>query len=42
MLASGKVRVGDLISDEFPLDRAADAFRRAGAKGVLKVLLIPS
>jgi threonine dehydrogenase-like Zn-dependent dehydrogenase len=41
MLASGKVRVGDLISEEFPLDRAADAFRCAGAKGVLKVLLGP-
>jgi alcohol dehydrogenase len=41
MLASGKVRVGELISEEFPLDRAADAFRCAGAKGVLKVLLGP-
>jgi alcohol dehydrogenase len=41
MLASGKVRVGDLISEEFPLDRASDAFRRAAAKGVLKVLLRP-
>jgi threonine dehydrogenase-like Zn-dependent dehydrogenase len=41
MLAAGKVRVGDLISEEFPLDRAADAFRCAGAKGVLKVLLRP-
>ena len=41
MLASGKVRVGELISEEFPLDRAADAFRCAAAKGVLKVLLRP-
>ena len=41
MLASGKVRVGNLISEEFPLDRAAEAFRRAGTKGVLKVLLRP-
>jgi len=42
MLASGKVRVGDLISEEFPLDRAPEAFARAAAKGVLKVLLRPS
>jgi threonine dehydrogenase-like Zn-dependent dehydrogenase len=41
MLASGRVRVGDLISEEFPLDRAAEAFRRAATKGVLKVLLRP-
>ena len=39
LLASGKVRVGDLISEEFPLDRASDAFARAATKGVLKVLL---
>ena len=39
LLAAGKVRVGDLISDEFPLDRAPDAFARAATKGVLKVLL---
>jgi threonine dehydrogenase-like Zn-dependent dehydrogenase len=39
LMASGKVRVGDLISEEFPLDRAAHAFRRAATKGVLKVLL---
>jgi alcohol dehydrogenase len=42
MLASGKVRVGDLISEEFPLDRAADAFRRAATRGILKVLLRPA
>jgi alcohol dehydrogenase len=41
MLASGKVRVGDLISEEFPLDRAPEAFARAATKGVLKVLLLP-
>ena len=41
MLASGRVRVGDLISEEFPLDRAPQAFARAATKGVLKVLLRP-
>jgi len=41
LLASGKVRVDDLISDEFPLDRAPEAFERAATKGVLKVLLRP-
>jgi len=41
MLASGKVRVGDLISEEFPLDRTPDAFKRASTKGILKVLLRP-
>lgn len=40
-LASGKVRVGDLISEEFPLDRAPEAFQRAATKGILKVLLRP-
>ena len=39
LLASGKVRVGDLISEEFPLDRAPEAFELAATKGVLKVLL---
>ncbi|MEP7354173.1 MAG: alcohol dehydrogenase catalytic domain-containing protein [Acidobacteriota bacterium] len=39
LLGSGKVRVADMISDEFPLDRAAEAFEKAGTKGVLKVLL---
>jgi len=41
MLAQGKVRVGDLISEEFSLDRAPEAFARAATKGVLKVLLKP-
>jgi alcohol dehydrogenase len=39
LLASGKVRVGDLISEELPLHRAPEAFARAGTKGILKVLL---
>ena len=39
LLASGKVRVGEMISEEFPLDRAPDAFKFAAKKGVLKVLL---
>jgi threonine dehydrogenase-like Zn-dependent dehydrogenase len=41
LLTSGKVRVADLISDEFPLDRAPQAFERAATKGILKVLLRP-
>ena len=41
LLASGKVNVADLISDEFALDRAPEAFARAATKGVLKVLLRP-
>src|SRR5579872_175525 len=41
LLASGKVNVADLISDEFTLDRAPEAFKRAATKGVLKVLLRP-
>jgi alcohol dehydrogenase len=41
MLGSGKVRVGELISEEFPLDRAPEAFARAATKGVLKILLLP-
>jgi alcohol dehydrogenase len=39
MLKSGKVRVAEMIADEFPLNRAAEAFAAAGAKGTLKVLL---
>lgn len=42
LLASGKVRVDQLISDQFPLDRAPEAFARAATKGVLKVLLRPA
>lgn len=39
LLARGRVRVDDLVADEFPLARAADAFARAAERGVLKVLL---
>ena len=39
LLASGRVRVDGLISEQFPLQRAAEAFDRAAEKGVLKVLL---
>jgi len=39
LLEEGKVRVEDLISEEFPLERARRAFDRAAAHGVLKVLL---
>jgi alcohol dehydrogenase len=39
LLASGRVKVDKLISDRFPLDRAPEAFKRAGTKGVLKILL---
>ena len=41
LLASGKVRVDDLIADEFSLADAPKAFERAAQKGVLKVLLRP-
>jgi len=40
LLASGKVKVENLISDSFSLDRAPEAFARAATKGVLKVLLL--
>jgi len=42
LLASNKVRVADLISEKFPLDRAPEAFARAATKGILKILLHPS
>jgi threonine dehydrogenase-like Zn-dependent dehydrogenase len=42
LLASGKVRVANLISDEFTLDRAPEAFARAATRGVMKVLLRPT
>jgi threonine dehydrogenase-like Zn-dependent dehydrogenase len=41
MLASGRVRVDRLISERLPLDRAAEAYKRAAVRGVLKVLLRP-
>jgi threonine dehydrogenase-like Zn-dependent dehydrogenase len=39
LLASGKINTSAMISAEFPLDRAPEAFQRAATKGVLKVLL---
>jgi threonine dehydrogenase-like Zn-dependent dehydrogenase len=39
LLASGKVRVADMISGRFPLAQAPRAFEAAARKGVLKVLL---
>jgi 2-desacetyl-2-hydroxyethyl bacteriochlorophyllide A dehydrogenase len=39
LLRAGKINVRDLISEQFPLDRAPEAFQRAARKGVLKVLL---
>ncbi len=41
LLSSGKIQVGAMISEEFPLDRAPEAFATAAKKGVLKVLLRP-
>ena len=41
LLKAGKVKVDDLISEEFPLADAPDAFRKAAGRGVLKVLLRP-
>lgn len=41
LLASEKVDVTPMISAEFPLDRAPEAFKNAATKGVLKVLLHP-
>jgi alcohol dehydrogenase len=40
LAASGKIRLGDLISEEFRLDQAARAFKCAATKGLLKVLFI--
>ena len=39
LLSSNQIRVDDLISEEFSLTDGVAAFERAGAKGVLKVLL---
>jgi alcohol dehydrogenase len=39
LLAAGKIQIGRMISEEFPLDRAPQAFVHAAKKGVLKVLL---
>src|SRR5579862_4961960 len=41
LLSAGKIRVGAMISDEFPLSQARKAFAEAAMKGVLKVLLRP-
>jgi alcohol dehydrogenase len=41
LLSSGLVDPRGLISETFALDQAADAFARAAAPGVLKVLLAP-
>jgi threonine dehydrogenase-like Zn-dependent dehydrogenase len=41
LLASKRVDVDDLISEELPLEKGVDALERAGQKGVLKVLLAP-
>lgn len=38
-LKNGRVRVDDLIADEFPLSAGVAAFDRAAEKGVLKILL---
>jgi threonine dehydrogenase-like Zn-dependent dehydrogenase len=39
LLASGGIRVEDMISEVFPLSSAPKAFRQAVRRGVLKVLL---
>lgn len=39
LMASGRIDVRDLISDEFKLADGVKAMRRAGEKGVLKVML---
>ena len=39
LLAKGKIRVEDMISESYPLSEAPAAFRRASERGVLKVLL---
>jgi threonine dehydrogenase-like Zn-dependent dehydrogenase len=41
LLAQEQVRVDDLISEEYPLQRAAQAIDHSGQSGVLKVLLRP-
>src|SRR5947208_4724074 len=37
LLASGKVRVGSMISDELPLDQEPKAFAHAAKKGVFNM-----
>jgi alcohol dehydrogenase len=41
LLSAGKIQVAAMISEEFPLDRAPEAFATAAKKGILKVLLRP-
>lgn len=41
LLAAKKIDVTALIADQFPLERAPEAFTHAAKKGVLKVLLRP-
>ena len=41
LLASNRVQVNDLISDEFPLNEAKAALEEARKRGVLKILLKP-
>jgi threonine dehydrogenase-like Zn-dependent dehydrogenase len=41
LLQGTKINLDDMISDEFPLRDARQAFRRAAERGVLKVLLLP-
>ena len=41
LLASKKIRVGDMIAGRMPLQDASKAFERAGRKGTLKILLDP-
>ena len=39
LLASGRVRVDEFVSESYPLSEAPRAFAKAGERGVLKVLL---
>jgi len=39
LLKTGLINVTDMISEQMPLDRAPEAFRKAAKSGVLKVLL---
>ncbi len=41
LLASGRLNLAPMLSDEFPLEHAPAAFQRAAQPGVLKVLLRP-
>jgi hypothetical protein len=41
LLASGAIKLDELISDEFPLTRGVGAMNEAAKPGVLKVLLRP-